>query len=164
MGRTPLPPRREWRRTDPATAQGRAVALLKELEALGAHPVAAPVDVTDEAALTAWLEEYRQGDPPPLRGVFHLAGQVRDSRIADLDRAAFDAVHDPKTVGAYLLDKHLRDEPLDHFVLFASVASLLTTAGQTNYAAGNAFLDALAHRRRAEGPPSASTGAPGPPA
>ncbi|KDR63812.1 MULTISPECIES: non-ribosomal peptide synthetase/type I polyketide synthase [Streptomyces] len=156
MGRTPLPPRREWRRTDPATAQGRAVALLKELEALGAHPVAAPVDITDEAALTAWLEEYRQGDPPHLRGVFHLAGQVRDTRIADLDRAAFDAVHDPKTVGAYLLDKHLRDEPLDHFVLFASVASLLTTAGQTNYAAGNAFLDALAHRRRAESRPALS--------
>ncbi|QNE84165.1 amino acid adenylation domain-containing protein [Streptomyces rutgersensis] len=156
MGRTPLPPRREWRRTDPACAQGRAVALLKELEALGAHAVAAPVDVTDEPALTAWLDAHRQGDPPPLRGVFHLAGQVRDTRIADLDRAAFDAVHDPKAVGAYLLDKHLRDEPLDHFVLFASVASLLTTAGQTNYAAGNAFLDALAHRRRAEGLPALS--------
>ncbi|MFD5182819.1 amino acid adenylation domain-containing protein [Streptomyces sp. NPDC058372] len=156
MGRTPLPPRREWRRTDPATAQGRAVALLKELEALGAHPVLAPVDVTDEAALTSWLDEHRRGDPPPVRGVFHLAGQVRDTRVADLDRATFDAVHAPKAVGAYLLDKHLRDEPLEHFVLFASVASLLTTAGQTNYAAGNAFLDALAHRRRARGLPALS--------
>lgn len=156
MGRTPVPARGQWTATDPATAQGRAVALLKELEALGTQPVLARVDITDEASLTTWLDEQRRGGAPPVRGVFHLAGQVRDTLIADMDRPTFDAVHDPKTVGAYLLDKHLRDEPLEHFVLFASVASLLTTAGQTNYAAGNAFLDALAHRRRAHGLPALS--------
>ncbi|MEV0848027.1 amino acid adenylation domain-containing protein [Streptomyces sp. NPDC049954] len=156
MGRTPLPPREEWRDTAPGTPEGRAIALVKELEALGAQPVLAPVDLTDEDALTTWLDTHRRGDPPPLRGVFHLAGQVRDTLVADMDRATFDAVHDPKVVGAYLLDKHLREEPLDHFVLFASIASVLTTAGQTNYASGNAFLDALAHRRRAQGLPALS--------
>ncbi|MCX5401883.1 non-ribosomal peptide synthetase/type I polyketide synthase [Streptomyces sp. NBC_00102] len=156
MGRTPVPPRPEWAATDPATAPGRAVALLRELEALGAQPVLAPVDVTDEDALTGWLGAYRRGGGAPVRGVFHLAGQVRDTLVADMDRATFDAVLEPKITGAYLLDRHLRDEPLDHFVLFASIASLLTTAGQTNYAAGNAFLDALAHRRRAQGLPALS--------
>ncbi|MFD4775049.1 amino acid adenylation domain-containing protein [Streptomyces sp. NPDC058427] len=156
MGRTPVPGRGQWRTADPATAQGRAVALLRELEAAGVQAVLAPVDVTDETALTAWLDEYRRGGAPPVRGVFHLAGQVRDRLVAEMDRPTFDAVLDPKAVGAYLLDKHLRDEPLDHFVLFASIASLLTTAGQTNYAAGNAFLDALAHRRRAQGLPALS--------
>ncbi|MFI8436072.1 amino acid adenylation domain-containing protein [Streptomyces sp. NPDC079020] len=156
MGRTQVPPRQEWPHTDPATAQGRAVALLKELEALGAQAVLAPVDITDEEALTAWLDEHRRTDPPPVRGVFHLAGQVRDTLIADMDRPTFDAVHDPKVIGSYLLHRHLRDEPLEHFVLFASIASLLTTAGQTNYAAGNAFLDALAHYRRAHGLPALS--------
>ncbi|MFJ9918243.1 amino acid adenylation domain-containing protein [Streptomyces rubiginosohelvolus] len=156
VGRTPVPPREKWAGTDPATAEGRAVALLRELEALGAHPVPATFDITDEDALTGWLDAHRRSGAPPVRGVFHLAGQVRDTLVADLDRAAFDAVHDPKTVGAHLLHRHLRDEPLEHFVLFASIASLLTTAGQTNYAAGNAFLDALAHHRRAQGLPALS--------
>ncbi|MGW0665908.1 non-ribosomal peptide synthetase/type I polyketide synthase [Streptomyces sp. NPDC002746] len=156
MSRTPVPGRDTWQETDPATAQGRAVALLKELEAAGAQTVLAPVDVTDEHALTGWLDAHRRDGAPPVRGVFHLAGQVRDRLVPDMDRPTFDAVLDPKAVGAYLLDKHLRDEPLEHFVLFASIASLLTTAGQTNYAAGNAFLDALAHRRRAQGLPALS--------
>ncbi|MBV7242872.1 non-ribosomal peptide synthetase/type I polyketide synthase [Streptomyces sp. MW-W600-10] len=156
VGRTPVPAREKWAGTDPATAEGRAVALLRELEALGAQPVPATLDITDEDALTGWLDAHRQSGAPPVRGVFHLAGQVRDTLVADLDRAAFDAVHDPKTVGAHLLHRHLRDEPLEHFVLFASIASLLTTAGQTNYAAGNAFLDALAHHRRAQGLPALS--------
>ncbi|MFJ6573276.1 amino acid adenylation domain-containing protein [Streptomyces sp. NPDC091292] len=156
MGRTPVPAREEWPTTDPGTAQGRAVALLRELESLGAQAVPATVDVTDETALTAWLAAHRRGGAPPVRGVFHLAGQVRDTLVADMDRATFDAVYGPKAVGAHLLDKHLRDEPLEHFVLFSSIASLLTTAGQTNYAAGNAFLDALAHRRRARGLPALS--------
>ncbi|MFC9174813.1 amino acid adenylation domain-containing protein [Streptomyces sp. NPDC057107] len=156
VGRTPVPAREKWGSTDPATAEGRAVGLLRELEALGAQAVPAPLDITDEDALTTWLDAYRRTGSPPVRGVFHLAGQVRDTLVTDLDRPAFDAVHDPKTVGAYLLHRHLRDEPLDHFVLFASIASLLTTAGQTNYAAGNAFLDALAHHRRAQGLPALS--------
>ncbi|MET8879380.1 non-ribosomal peptide synthetase/type I polyketide synthase [Streptomyces rubiginosohelvolus] len=156
VGRTPVPTREKWAGTDPATAEGRAVGLLRELEALGAHPVPATFDITDEDALTGWLDAHRRSGAPPVRGVFHLAGQVRDTLVADLDRAAFDAVHDPKTVGAHLLHRHLRDEPIEHFVLFASIASLLTTAGQTNYAAGNAFLDALAHHRRAQGLPALS--------
>ncbi|NEA15186.1 non-ribosomal peptide synthetase/type I polyketide synthase [Streptomyces halstedii] len=156
VGRTPVPAREKWSGADPTAAEGRAVALLRELEDLGAQTVLAPLDITDEDALTRWLDAYRSTDPPPVRGVFHLAGQVRDTLVTDLDRSAFDAVHDPKTVGAFLLHRHLRDEPLDHFVLFASIASLLTTAGQTNYAAGNAFLDALAHHRRAQGLPALS--------
>ncbi|MGW0791279.1 amino acid adenylation domain-containing protein [Streptomyces sp. NPDC002911] len=156
VGRTPVPAREKWTVTDPAAAEGRAVSLVRELETLGVHVVLAPLDITDEDALTGWLDAYRRTGPPPLRGVFHLAGQVRDTLVTDLDRATFDAVHDPKTIGAYLLHRHLRDEPLDHFVLFASIASLLTTAGQTNYAAGNAFLDALAHHRRARGLPALS--------
>ncbi|WP_327271190.1 amino acid adenylation domain-containing protein [Streptomyces sp. NBC_01224] len=156
IGRTALPERSAWRGLDPATADGRAVAFVKELEALGARVVLAPLDITDEAAFTAWLEAHRLTDPLPVRGVFHLAGQVRDTLVADMDQQTFAEAHDPKAVGAYLLHRHLRDEPLDHFVLFASIASLMTTAGQTNYAAGNAFLDALAQHRRALGLPGLS--------
>ncbi|SFY20240.1 amino acid adenylation domain-containing protein [Streptomyces atratus] len=156
VGRTVLPERSTWRALDPGTVEGRATAFVKELEALGARVVLAPLDITDEAAFTSWLDAHRRTDPLPVRGVFHLAGQVRDTLVEDMDRRTFAEAHDPKAVGAYLLHRHLRDEPLDHFVLFASIASLLTTAGQTNYAAGNAFLDALAHHRRALGQPGLS--------
>ncbi|WP_399094925.1 amino acid adenylation domain-containing protein [Streptomyces sp. BBFR2] len=155
-GRTRLPERERWASTDPASPAGSCVAFLRELEALGAQVEPVPLDVTDEAALTAWLAGHRRRGLPPLRGVFHLAGSVRDTLVPEMDRTAFDAGYRPKAIGAQLLHRHLRDEPLDHFVLFASIASVLTTAGQTNYAAGNAFLDALAHHRRAAGLPALS--------
>lgn len=156
VGRSPLPDRATWRDLDPASTAGGNARFVKELEALGAHPVHAPLDITDEQALAAWLGAYRAQDAPPVRGVFHLAGHVQDTLVHDMDRTAFDSVLAPKAAGAWLLHRHLSGEPLDHFVLFASVASLLTTTGQTNYAAGNAFLDALAHHRRAQGLPALS--------
>uniref|UniRef100_A8M2E8 Amino acid adenylation domain n=3 Tax=Salinispora arenicola TaxID=168697 RepID=A8M2E8_SALAI len=151
VGRTPMPPRERWDEPGWDDATRERIAFLTELETLGCQPLVAQVDVTDEHALTLWLGEYRRRRSAPIRGVFHLAGQVRDTRVERMDRETFDAAYDPKVAGAYLLHWHLRDEPLDHFVLFASIASLLTTAGQANYAAGNAFLDALAHHRRASG-------------
>ncbi|MFI8457094.1 amino acid adenylation domain-containing protein [Kitasatospora sp. NPDC085464] len=156
VGRTALPERSRWAHTDPDTPAGERIAFLRELQGLGAEPLLAPVDVTDEGALAAWLADYRERQRPPIRGVFHLAGQVKDTLLAQMDRPSFDAGYAPKVAGGHLLHRLLRDEPLDHFVLFASVASLLTTAGQTNYAAGNAFLDALAHHRRADGLPALS--------
>ncbi|MFJ5226339.1 amino acid adenylation domain-containing protein [Streptomyces sp. NPDC088400] len=156
VGRTPLPERATWRDLDPDSRAGGNARFVKELEALGAHPVHAAVDITDEQALAAWLDAYRDQDAPPVRGVFHLAGHVQDTLVRDMDRTVFDSVLAPKAAGAWLLHRLLRDAPLDHFVLFASVASLLTTTGQTNYAAGNAFLDALAHHRRARGLPALS--------
>ncbi len=156
VSRTPLPGRDRWGDTDADTPVGRNVRFIEELERLGAQPVLAPVDVTDEQGLTAWLAEHRRRDPLPIRGVFHLAGRVHDTLVAEMDRPVFDDAFGPKVIGGYLLHRLLRDEPVEHFVLFSSVASLLTTAGQTNYAAGNAFLDALAHHRRAHRLPGLS--------
>ncbi|MFY1636502.1 amino acid adenylation domain-containing protein [Solwaraspora sp. WMMB335] len=156
LGRSPVPPRQRWGEPDWDDAVRDRIDFLRELESLGCQPILARLDVTDEAALTGWLADYRAGQAPPIRGVFHLAGQVRDTLLAEMDRAAFDAAYDPKVLGAYLLHRHLGDEPVEHFVLFASIASLLTTAGQSNYAAGNAFLDALAQHRRAAGLPALS--------
>ncbi|WP_444997695.1 amino acid adenylation domain-containing protein [Aliikangiella sp. IMCC44359] len=153
MGRTTLPARTEWHKIDPSTPLASHVAFIQQLEAQGTEAIIASVDVTCHDSLHSWLENFRQTSRSPIRGVFHLAGQVRDTLINDMTSELFDAAYKPKVVGSYLLHQLLIDEPLDHFVLFASVASLLTTAGQTNYAAGNAFLDALAHHRRAQGMP-----------
>ncbi|MEV2277435.1 amino acid adenylation domain-containing protein [Nocardiopsis sp. NPDC049922] len=155
-GRTPLPDRAVWRATDPDTRAGRDVRFVRDLERLGAHVEPVCLDLTDADALSAWLAARRAQDPPPLRGVFHLAGHVDDTLLPAMDRTAFDTVFAPKATVARLLHRLLADEPLEHFVLFSSVAGLLTTAGQANYAAGNALLDALAHHRRTRGLPALS--------
>ncbi|WP_338848936.1 amino acid adenylation domain-containing protein [Massilia sp. W12] len=156
MGRSRLPARQDWAALDPASNAGRQVAFIRELEAMGVDAILASVDVADEAGMRAWLAAFEQKALPPIRGVFHLAGQVKDTLLAEMQADAFDAAYRPKVIGGWLLHHLLQQHPLEHFVMFASVASILTTAGQTNYAAGNAFLDALAHHRRARGLPALS--------
>ena len=116
----------------------------------------AAVDVADEGQLRAFLDEFRAEGWPPIRGVVHAAGVLHDGLLTQLDTAALNAVLRPKMVGAWLLHRLLEDAPLDFFVFFSSAASLLGQPGQGNYAAANAFLDALAHHRRAQGQPALS--------
>jgi myxalamid-type polyketide synthase MxaE and MxaD len=86
----------------------------------------------------------------------HAAGVLHDGLLAQLDAAALNSVLRPKMMGGWLLHRLLEDAPLDFFVLFSSAGSLLGQPGQGNYAAANAFLDALAHHRRAQGQPALS--------
>ncbi|NES13758.1 MULTISPECIES: type I polyketide synthase [Micromonospora] len=90
-------------------------------------------------------------DLPPLAGVVHAAGVLDDGLMRQLDRARFRAVAAPKVDGAWHLHRATLDRELDFFVLFSSAAALLGSPGQANYATANAFLDALAHHRRAQG-------------
>ncbi|MFI6230388.1 SDR family NAD(P)-dependent oxidoreductase [Micromonospora echinospora] len=93
---------------------------------------------------------------PPLRSVFHAAGVLDDGVLHQQSWDRFERVLAPKVTGAWHLHQLTRDLPLDHFVLFSSIASLLGAPGQGNYAAANAFLDALAHHRHALGLPALS--------
>src|SRR5207253_10946615 len=90
----------------------------------------------------------------PLRGVVHAAGVLDDGVLVQLDRERFARALAPKVQGAWNLHLATRDAPLDFFVLFSSVACVFGSPGQANYAAGTAFLDALAHARRRLGLPA----------
>jgi NAD(P)-dependent dehydrogenase (short-subunit alcohol dehydrogenase family) len=155
LGRTPLPPRRAWA-TEADPQQAARIHAVRGLEALGACVHTAAVDVADEAALRGFLRDYADEGWPPIRGVVHAAGLIRDRTLAHLDAAAFGAVLRPKLIGGWLLHTLLLDTELDFFVLFSSATSLTGAAGQGNYAAANAALDALAHHRRALGLPALS--------
>ncbi len=156
MGRTMLPSRARWNSAEAGSRLADQIAVIRELEALGACVHLASVDVADEGQLGAFLDEFRAEGWPPIRGVVHAAGVLQDGLLEQLDAAALDSVLRPKMMGGWLLHRLLKDAPLDFFVLFSSAGSLLGQPGQGNYAAANAFLDALAHYRRALGKPALS--------
>ncbi len=112
-------------------------------------------DVGDEADLARLLARCGH-DLPPLRGVFHLAGVLDDGALHELDIDRFQTVFRPKALGAWNLHRLTKGMPLEAFVLFSSTSALLGSPGQASHAAANAFIDALAHRRRAAGLPAQS--------
>jgi acyl transferase domain-containing protein/acyl carrier protein len=156
LGRTKLPPRAHWNSAEAGSRLADQIAAIRELEALGASVHLASVDIADEVQLSGFLDEFRAEGWPPIRGVVHTAGVLHDGLLVQLEMAALNAVLRPKLIGGWLLHRLLDDDPLDFFVLFSSAGSLLGQPGQGNYAAANAFLDALAHHRRAQGRPALS--------
>ena len=134
--------------------EGERLSAVEALRAAGARVTVAQADVADASQLRALLAALPA--ELPLRGVVHAAGVLSDGVLGQQDAARFTSVLSPKVRGAWNLHAETRGLPLDFFVLFSSVASLLGSAGQSNYAAGNAFLDALAQARRAEGLPAQS--------
>jgi NAD(P)-dependent dehydrogenase (short-subunit alcohol dehydrogenase family)/acyl carrier protein len=156
LGRTKLPPRAHWNSAEAGSRLAHQIAAIRQMEALGACVHLAAVDVADEGQLSAFLDEFRTEGWPPIRGIVHAAGVLQDGLLMQLDAAALNSVLRPKMIGGWLLHRLLEDAPLEFFVLFSSAGSLLGQPGQGNYAAANAFLDALAHHRRALGEPALS--------
>ncbi|MFJ9214476.1 SDR family NAD(P)-dependent oxidoreductase, partial [Streptomyces sp. NPDC102264] len=129
--------------------------LVAELTALGAESVqvvACDVSRREDVATALATADAEH----PWTGVFHLAGVLDDGLLNAQNSERLNSVLAPKVSGALHLHELTRTLDLAAFVLFSSVAGVLGGAGQSNYAAANAFLDALAARRRAEGLPGVS--------
>lgn len=156
LGRTPLPSRSDWTRTDPTSIAGQRIAAIRELEAAGAHVQVVCADIADQEQVAAFLTTFRQEGWPPILGVFHLAGTIHAGSMLDLDPEQLLADFASKAAGAWLLHSLLLDQPLDFFVLFSSGASLLGSPLLAGYASANAFLDSLACHRRLLGKPALS--------
>jgi NADPH:quinone reductase-like Zn-dependent oxidoreductase/acyl carrier protein len=134
-------------------ASAEAQKALEDLRMTGARVMEARADITDGKQLADVFADVDRM-MPPLRGVFHTAMVLDDGILLQLDRTRFRKVMSPKVDGAWNLHALTLHRPLDFFVLFSSVSSLVGNPGQANYVAANAFLDALAHYRRSHGLPA----------
>ena len=136
-------------------ASPAAQTVIQELEKIGAQVLIIPADVSQPEAVAQLLEKVKQA-LPPLRGIIHAAGVLDDGVLLQQTWKRFERVMAPKVAGAWNLHELTKNIPLDFFVCFSSAASLLGSPGQGNYAAANAFLDALAHYRQSLGLPGLS--------
>ena len=147
-------------RNEPSEA---AQQVIEQIESLGTRVQCLRADVSDHESLQTALADFASRDLPPVRGVVHAAGVLADGLLSRMSADQLDRAMRPKAAGGWnlhaaTLDGGPLDEtnncPLDFFLLFSSVASVLGSPGQANYAAGNAALDALAHARRRTGLPA----------
>jgi NAD(P)-dependent dehydrogenase (short-subunit alcohol dehydrogenase family)/acyl carrier protein len=121
--------------------------LVAELRALGADPRVVACDVSDRDQLAAVIGALEY----PLTAVVHAAGVLDDGVVESLTPEQLERVLRPKVDAALHLHELTKDMELTAFILFSSVAALIGSPGQANYAAANAVLDALAARRQAAG-------------
>ncbi len=139
-------------RSDPSPEAREAVL---QMEAKGAQVLILRGDVSQPKSLADCIEEA-EAITQPLRGIIHAAGTLDDGVLLHQTWERFKGVMAPKISGSWNLHQATSEKPLDFCVYFSSGASVLGSPGQGNYAAANAFMDALAHYRAAQGHPTVS--------
>ncbi len=130
-----------------------AVEKIEQLRAKGIEVIDSRGDVTSRKDVDQVISEIQSGKAP-LIGVIHGAMVLDDEFINELDNDRFDRVLLPKMLGAWNLHEATLDIPLEHFISFSSFSAFIGAVKQSNYNAGNVFLDQLAHHRRSLGLPA----------
>ncbi|MCF2149628.1 type I polyketide synthase [Desmonostoc muscorum LEGE 12446] len=126
-----------------------------ELEQAGAKVLVVKADVSQPEDVAGILAKIKVSYPP-LRGIIHAAGVLDDGLLLKQTWQSFEQVMAAKVTGSWNLHELTQDIPLDFFVCFSSVASLLGSPTQGNYAAANAFMDTLVNYRRSQSLPGLS--------
>ncbi|MEE2937647.1 MAG: type I polyketide synthase [Planctomycetota bacterium] len=120
--------------------------VLEEIEDFGGRLITLSADVCDADSLNRALSELPD-DFPPMKGIFHAAGVLRDQLMNQMSDEDFAYPLPAKTVGTWNLHQWTQDNPVDFMVLYSSVSAVLGTAGQANYGAANSFMDGFAAYR-----------------
>ena len=139
------------RRSPSKTAQ----AAIAQMKSEGATVLVLSGDISQRTSVEDILDQLTT-ENTPLRGIIHAAGVLDDGLLSQLSWQQFSRVMAPKVQGAWHLHELTQDLPLDFFVCFSSIASLIGSPGQGNYAAANAFMDGLMQHRKAIGLPGLS--------
>ena len=155
VGRSGLPERAEWANLPQNSNTWERVQAIQALENLGANVVIAQADVSNQAQMSAVFAQLHNAQIP-LKGIIHAAGIAEYQELQNIDLKSLESTLNPKVAGGWLLHQLSLGMNLDFFVCFSSIASVWGSRGQAHYAAGNHFLDALAHYRQAMGVPALS--------
>lgn len=134
-------------------ASQEAEAVFARLRAQGTTVISGAVDVSNEAQLREFMTANLPA-LPPLRGVFHAAMVLEDAFLQDLTPEAMRKVLQPKVTGAYLLHQLTLSAPLDYFICFSSISSVVGNVGQANYVLANSYLDHFAFWRKSQNLPA----------
>jgi len=147
VGRAPLPPATEWERAlqdlNTPNSTRKKITQLRKVEALGSEVLTLSADVADPSKIADALRDARRHFGC-INGVIHAAGLIEDGPLQIKTRESAARVLASKVQGTLALQQALKGNELDFFLLFSSVSSLAPPAGQVDYAAANAFLDAFA--------------------
>lgn len=144
LSRQKLPHRSTWSSHEKSSA----VQKIMSMEDAGATIIPISLDISEAGADSSLAEAIAKCNVPPVMGVVHAAGVLKDQLVKEITTEAFDAVLAPKIKGALNLDKLIPPGSLELFAMFSSCGQLFVFPGQASYASGNAFLDCLASQRR----------------
>ncbi len=111
------------------------------------------VDISKKESVESLMKKFGN-EWPELKGIVHAAGVLDDAPLLSQDWEKFEKVFAPKVAGSWNLHEASQGKPLDFFILFSSIASVLGSRGQSNYAAANSYLEALATLRSEKGLPA----------
>lgn len=139
--------------TGRSDASSQAQKILAHLEQAGIQITTLKADISVQEEVEKLLAEI-EITLPPLQGIIHAAGVLDDGILLQTSWERFAKVLAPKVLGSWHLHQLTRHLPLDFFVCFSSISSLIGNPGQGNYAAANAFMDMLSHYRASLGLPS----------
>jgi len=124
---------------------------IQALERQGAEILYQTCDVSNHQELTKVLDKIRSHFGP-INGIIHSAGVIRDASIFNKTADQIREVIASKIYGTIVLDICTKDDNLDFFVMFSSIASVMGSAGQSDYAYANGFMDEFVeHREKRSG-------------
>ncbi|MFL6087359.1 MAG: type I polyketide synthase, partial [Mycobacterium sp.] len=151
VGRTPLPPRRDWDSDAHDPDVRHKIAAVRALEMRGVSVDAVALDVGSRHALLYLLAGRDNEGAPPIRGVIHAAGVTEGQLLTEIAESRLRRTMWPKIAGAQVLHEAFPPGSLDFLFLTAAAGSVFGVPGQGAYAAANAYLDGLARARHRQG-------------
>jgi phthiocerol/phenolphthiocerol synthesis type-I polyketide synthase A len=151
VGRTGLPPRRDWDSEEIEAGVRQKVAAIRALERRGVTVDIAALDVGSRAAVVELLARRDEAGAPPIRGIIHAAGITEGQLLTEVDADRLRDTMWPKVSGAQVLHELFAPTTLDFFFMTAAAGAVFGVPGQGAYASANAYLDGLARARHRQG-------------